>query len=113
MKNVIDKLTDNEKKALSEIKSRVSSLFPICKFILFGSKARGDASIDSDVDLLIITERELLLAEKHIISEEIFRINLEYDVLYSFIAIDKEKWNSDLFNLYPIHINIERDGVLL
>jgi predicted nucleotidyltransferase len=39
--------------------------------ILFGSQARGDDGPESDYDLLIITEKELLQEEKFILTDKI------------------------------------------
>ena len=104
-------LTGNEKQALAQIKRRVSALFEIRQFILFGSKARDEASPDSDIDLLLITARELEHGEKHVISDAIFEVNLRYDTLFSFIAVDEKQWNSRLYSFYPIHVNVEREGI--
>jgi len=38
------------------IKSMVNSFLPDAQVLLFGSRARGDSAIDSDYDLLIITQ---------------------------------------------------------
>ncbi len=38
-------LTNNEKKALIELKEKILKLFPVAKLIFFGSKARGDLKI--------------------------------------------------------------------
>ena len=40
------------------IKMVVQSFLPQSKIILFGSRAKGNYHIDSDYDLLIITENE-------------------------------------------------------
>jgi uncharacterized protein len=104
-------LTGNEKQAFTEIKRRVSALFEVRQFILFGSKARGDASPDSDIDLLLVTGRELEQGEKHLISDTIFEVNLKYDTLFSFIAVDENQWNSRLYSFYPNHVNVEREGI--
>jgi uncharacterized protein len=107
----IPHLTASEKNALEEIKRRVSDLFPIRSYIIFGSKARGDAEQDSDVDLLLITGRELTHRERHQISDILTGINLAYDTLFSFIAVDDARWNSNLYRFYPIHENIGREGI--
>ena len=41
-------------KYLIEFAGKVRKLVNVDRFILFGSKARGDGDVDSDVDLLII-----------------------------------------------------------
>jgi predicted nucleotidyltransferase len=106
-------LSETEKTALGEIKRRVSALYDVRQYILFGSKARGDATPDTDIDLLIITGRELEHGERHRISDILTDINLEYDTLYSSIAVDAETWNSKLYSFYPIHVNVEREGMLV
>ena len=111
MSETTPKLTKSEKAALSEIKSRVAAVFDIRRYILFGSKARGDAHPDSDIDLLIITARKLSHRERHVVSDIIFEVNLAYDTLFSFVAIDDNEWNSSIHSLYPVHENIEREGV--
>jgi predicted nucleotidyltransferase len=104
-------LNDNEKTALVEIKRRVSALFDVRKYILFGSKARGDAMPDSDIDILIITGKELEHSERHRISNEIFEVNLKFDTMFSFITIDVNAWDSKLYSFYPLHVNVVREGV--
>lgn len=104
-------LSDNERAALVEIKRRVSALFDVRRYILFGSKARGEATPDSDVDLLMITGRQLPHRDRHVISRLITEVNLEYDTLFSFIAVDQSEWNSKLYSYLPIHGNVEREGI--
>ncbi|MDD5674922.1 MAG: nucleotidyltransferase domain-containing protein [Chitinivibrionales bacterium] len=104
-------LSDNETTALKEIKRRVGVLLPIRQYILFGSKARGNAAPDSDIDLLIITGRELKHRERHVISDVLFEVNLEYDTSFSFISVDEEQWNSKLYSFLPIHVNVQREGI--
>jgi len=104
-------LSDNEKAALAEIKRQVSALFDVRAFIIFGSKARGDAKPDSDIDLLLITGRALEHGERHRISNIITDVNLEHDTLFSYIDVEEQEWNSKLYSFYPLHANIMREGI--
>jgi len=49
-----------EKPILEEFKRRVEQRFPgeIVRLVLFGSKARGDASVESDIDVLVVVRSE-------------------------------------------------------
>ena len=49
-----------EKPILEEFKRRVEQRFPgeIVRLVLFGSKARGDASVESDFDVLVVIRSE-------------------------------------------------------
>ena len=104
-------LTENERAALAEIKRRVRRLFDVREFILFGSKARGDAVPDSDIDLMIITGRALRHRERHAISHELFEVNLQYDTQFSFVTVDADTWDSERYGYMPLRVNVAREGV--
>ena len=54
------KLTAEEEKVVGEFKKQVFETYPgeIEKIILYGSKARGDATHESDIDLIVVTRDE-------------------------------------------------------
>jgi predicted nucleotidyltransferase len=104
-------LTENEKKSLAEIKQRVSALFTVKQYILFGSKARGDAAPDSDIDVLVITKQELVHGERNRMSDVFFEVNLVYHTNYSFVCVNAGEWESELWQHVPLHINVVAEGI--
>jgi predicted nucleotidyltransferase len=48
-------MNDYDKKVIDEFKSRIPEEMysSICKIIIFGSRARGDSSLDSDLDIAV------------------------------------------------------------
>jgi len=106
-------LTDAEATALEEIKSKVSSMFPVREYIIFGSKARGDFGPDSDVDLLIIVERPLTYAQKRRITDVVFEVDLAHDVGFSYVCIDHSTWTSRMYANAPLRRSATREGVVV
>jgi len=49
---------------LIKIKETIKNIFPECRIILFGSKARGDFDNQSDYDILVIVKQDLSIKEK-------------------------------------------------
>jgi len=54
----------SEEPSLEQISRRIVAAFGPRRIALFGSRARGDAGIDSDIDLLIEMPSELPAAER-------------------------------------------------
>jgi len=106
-------LTRNERAALDEIKRRVSGRFPAIQFILFGSKARGNFSPDSDIDLLVITSRPLTWRENDDMIGEAYEVNLAYGVLFTVHVAFAQDWNNGLWPGLSFKNNVENDGIFV
>ena len=57
-------MVNNSKETLSIIRNAVIRLFPDCRVILFGSRARNENSSDSDYDFLVITKNTIEIHKK-------------------------------------------------
>jgi predicted nucleotidyltransferase len=75
----METLTKEETAALKELKSALNGLLGnrLVKFVLYGSKARGDYDRDSDTDVGIIV-RGLTRELKKEILDKIVEIEFEY-----------------------------------
>ena len=49
-------ITPNEKKALNDLRTALLENYSLLDFRLFGSKAKGTDSYDSDLDVMIVLE---------------------------------------------------------
>lgn len=106
-------LTEIEKKALIAFQSKILEMLPGTEVYLFGSKARGDADTDSDIDLLVLPPVKV----DNSLEEDIFRaalqFELEYDVIFGIIVYQKQFWRSPLGRSMPLNNHIESEGVNL
>ena len=57
-------MINNSEKTFDIIKNVSRELFPDCRILLFGSRARQDYSIDSDYDFLIVTKDNIDILKK-------------------------------------------------
>jgi predicted nucleotidyltransferase len=102
-----------ERSLLSDASSLLRQRFPIAKVVLFGSKARGDAGPDSDLDVLVLTTRRLSDLERRQILSELYDLSLAAGAFLSPLVVPLDEWASGRASVLPIHREVERDGVLL
>ena len=105
------KLQKNEKKALQELGQRILERFPDAEIILYGSKARGDDEKFSDIDVLVLLDKEVNNSLEEEIFSTAFQAELKYDVIFGIIVYSKKFWNSNLGRAMPLHWNIDREGM--
>lgn len=97
---VIEKI----KEALRNLPYRVET-------IVFGSEARGDARMDSDIDLLMLIDMEkVVYKDEEKIFSFLYPIELMYGISINPIIVPKAKWNA---RKTPLHENIEKEGIRL
>ena len=105
------KLEENERKALEELKGKLSDRFPGVEIILYGSKARGDDEEFSDIDLLILIGSEVNNKVREEIVGIAFDLELEYDVVFGLFIESRSFWGSALAKAMPIHWNVDKEGI--
>jgi len=105
------KLNKNEVKAIRKTVGILKNKYPVKQVVLFGSKARGDDVEGSDIDLLILTSRTLHWKEREAVINEIFDIEIEFDVVISILDTALSEWNHGMFSSFPIRESIFHEGV--
>lgn len=106
-------LNDREKKAITEASRMLKERFPIKEVILFGSKARGVDDEESDIDLMLLTNRPIHWREREKIIHSLYDIELEYDVVISILDTTVSDWETGIFTVFPIRKEITQDGVMV
>lgn len=86
---------------------------PDAKVILYGSEARGDSHPGSDIDLLILVNKDkLTLEDEEKITYPIYLLELQTGVLISPMVVAKKTWENRPFKT-PFYINVINEGVEL
>ncbi|MGP1385382.1 MAG: nucleotidyltransferase domain-containing protein [Thainema sp.] len=104
-------LTQNDRLAIEAAVQLLYQNFPVQQVILYGSKVTGKATQESDIDLLVLTQRSLTWQERDAITDALFDLELAYDVVLSTLIVSYAEWMSGNYTLLPIHQEIEREGV--
>ena len=106
------KLTPEEQQWLDTYRKILDEQFPglVEDIIIFGSKARGTATDDSDVDILLII-KEGDWRRKQAVAEPGYMLSIGTDVVPSFIIYTKGEWEDRRKGRAPFWQTVTRDGV--
>jgi predicted nucleotidyltransferase len=108
----LDSLSKAERTVLEELRSRIRREFPSWNFrmTLFGSRARGDAEPDSDMDVMLEVETaHISFAEKQRLNRIAGEISMEIGLILSLFVVDQHlrRERGD----YSIFLNIRGEGI--
>lgn len=102
-----------EEKILNKIKEIVHSVEPAAKVILFGSFARGEDKTDSDIDLLILLDKDKLSRQdEKRIKYPLYDLEFDTGKIISPLVFSIKEWESR-HSITPLYENIQREGVEL
>lgn len=95
------------------VKKQILLIDPLATVILFGSRARGDAEIESDWDFLILTqETDTDLLSDRLRKIMLREVELKYNVAISLMVKNAALWQSD-YAFTNIFESINEEGILL
>jgi predicted nucleotidyltransferase len=105
-------LSDCEQRALDSFVERLYSEHPdhVRSVVLFGSKARGDAGSESDIDLVVT----LVNDDPHLrstVRRLAARVSLEHDLLLSVQAVSQSRWKTLARYRFPLYQAIMAEGL--
>jgi len=101
-----------ELQSLNDLKHSLNLDFQLIDLRLYGSKARGTADADSDIDVMIeLEELPPTIYEK--VFDLLYDINLRYGVFISAVLFGRKELEDGPMSASPLFKAIERDGVRL
>lgn len=106
--------TTDEQHLLRRIKSTILAIEPEAEIYLFGSRARGEATEESDWDVLVLLKGEVLYYRKKTIWRSLYDIELASAITITAAVQSYTEWLSNgLVQATPFYQNVRHDAVIL
>jgi len=97
---------------LQLIKNSVSTTEPNATVVLYGSYARGQQNDNSDIDLLILVDKDKIMpVDEDRIAYPLYDIEFETGILISPILYTKKDWANH--RITPFFENVNKEGKVL
>jgi uncharacterized protein len=104
-------LPTNIRTILKKLKNELIQIYGerLDHIILYGSRARGDARDDSDIDILIVLKDDFNYSEMLRLSSNLTAsLSLEHDVVISRAFVSKKEFKN---RQTPFLMNVRREGM--
>jgi predicted nucleotidyltransferase len=108
-----NRLSKREKEILLNCRDALNEIDPNAEVVLYGSRARGDASEESDYDLLIVSDGPATIEREDRFRRALYDIQLETGAVVTVILVNRTDWETPLYKAMPLHQNITREGISL
>ena len=105
-------MTKKDYEIAREVRNRISGVTEILDFRVFGSRARGDAQDDSDMDVFVEVPR-LDRGLKQKIREKAWEVGLDNCIVISTLILSKDQVENSPLRASPIVENIFHEGVMI
>lgn len=103
--------TSNKDIAIAKkVKQSLAEKIPLYEVRLFGSRARGEASTDSDLDLYLETG-PISREQRRLISDLVWGIGFENDVVISPLVIPQSEARNGAFSVSMLCKAIKTEGI--
>jgi predicted nucleotidyltransferase len=103
-------LTEIDRRIVREFQRRLAAVAPVLDLRVFGSRARGDAAPDSDLDVFVELE-EATPELRQRISEVAWEVGFEMDRVISTVVTTRADLEQGAMGANPLVLNVQREGV--
>jgi predicted nucleotidyltransferase len=105
-------LTETDRQIVREFQRRLAAIASVLDLRVFGSRARGDAAPDSDLDVFV--ELEACTPElRRRISEIAWEVGFEMDRVISTVVTTRAELELGAMGANPLALNVAREGIRL
>ncbi|PSN11568.1 nucleotidyltransferase domain-containing protein [filamentous cyanobacterium CCT1] len=103
-------LSTSDQQILAKFASKIRGQFPSASIWAFGSRARGSAQPDSDLDICVVVDT-LDRTTWKAISDIAWEVGFYHDVVITTVKYSRQQFESSPYTASPLVHNILAEGI--
>lgn len=104
-------MNDIEKIVLEKFRSLLSKRVHVNKITLFGSRARGDAEPESDMDVLVILAEPVTTEAREAVSDCAWEAGIDHLLVVVPVVYSRDEWDEGPEQSSLLALAVEREGI--
>jgi len=104
-------VTTTERSVLEDLRRRLTRRLTLHSMSLFGSRARGDADRDSDMDVLIVLEDRVDAAAEEYVRLCAWEAGIEEGIIIVPVTVSRAEWQEGPLSSSLLALAVEKEGV--
>lgn len=107
----LNSLAESDRRTIGEVAASLPAGWPVDAIVLYGSKARGDDTPESDIDLLVLTDRPLAPEETGRMRQLVRGVGLRLGTWPELYIRTSDEWWHGVYQASPIRKEIDAEGI--
>jgi uncharacterized protein len=104
-------MDSKDQEVLQQFKQSIESRVRLSKMILFGSRARGDAEPDSDMDVLVVLDGPVSKQSRRIVSDKAWEVGFDAGIVVVPIVVSRDSWEKGPERVSLLAMAVREEGV--
>jgi|WetSurMetagenome_2_1015567.scaffolds.fasta_scaffold323722_3 uncharacterized protein len=104
-------MTENEKELVQKFKSLLEDHLHVYSVVVFGSRARGDSSQESDLDVLVVIEETETWQVRKFVYDCAWEAGFESGIVVSPIIFSRDRWENSPERASLLAVAIREEGI--
>jgi predicted nucleotidyltransferase len=96
---------------VKRLKSLLQRKLKLHQVILFGSRARGDAESDSDMDVLVVLDEPVSRQARKIVSDYAWETGFDAGIVVIPVVVSRDNWENGLNRASLLAIAVREEGL--